>query len=136
MKALLALLILMAVYWVANRLYSTYRTIDRNQPSSEQGSPAPQSAAASSNLPGLPPALEPSLSAAQAQGAAGLRNWLQTYRSQVRDPRLAAIELDYVVLISLQDPAEAKRIYESVKARTPTFSPVYSRVKRLEDTFH
>jgi hypothetical protein len=83
----------------------------------------------------LPASLETSLSAAQKQGAAGLRDWLNSYRIYVKDPRLAAIELDYVLLISHQDPAEAKRIFQEVKARTSPTSPVYDRVKKLEKTF-
>jgi hypothetical protein len=43
--------------------------------------------------------------------------------------------LDYVLLISHQDPAEARRIFKDIQDRTPTFSPVYDRVKRLEKAF-
>ena len=136
MKTLIGLMILLTAFWIGKRLYLTYETIDKNHSSNQYNQPETPSAPPSSTLPGLPPALEPSLANAVAQGAPGLRNWLQTYRSQVRDPRLAAIELDYVVLITLQDPAEARRVFQSVKARTPTFSPIYSRVKRLEQTFH
>jgi hypothetical protein len=79
--------------------------------------------------------MEASLSAAEKQGASGLGDWLRQYRSFVRDPRLADIELDYVVLLLHQDPAEARRIFNDVKSRTPTFSPIYPRVQRLEKTF-
>jgi hypothetical protein len=43
-------------------------------------------------LEGLPQSLASSLQAAQAQGAAGLRNWLKTYGHAVQDPRKAWIE--------------------------------------------
>jgi hypothetical protein len=135
MKALIALLILLAAFWVSKQLYRSYRDVEKSHNTTEDASPAPEAAAPSSNLPGLPASLETSLSAAEKQGAAGLRDWLHNYRIYAHDPRLAAIELDYVVLISHEDPAEARRIFEDVKNRTPTFSPIYERVKRLENTF-
>jgi hypothetical protein len=86
-------------------------------------------------LPGLPANLEASLSAAQKQGAAGMKNWLNLYRPYVSDPRLAAIELDYILLIGSTYPQEARRLFTVIKQRTPTNSPVYPRVKRLEKTY-
>jgi len=86
-------------------------------------------------LPGLPANLEASLQVAQKQGVVGMRNWLNLYRRYVSDPRLAEIELDYVVLISSTNPQEARRLFTVVKQRTPTNSPVYARVKRLEKTY-
>jgi hypothetical protein len=135
MKALIALLILLGVFWVGKKLFRSYDEIEKRQSGTEQASPNAPAATPPSSLPGLPATLEPSLSAAEKQGAAGLRDWLHNYRIYARDPRLASIELDYVVLISHQDPAEAQRIFQDVKSRTPTFSPIFERVKRLEKTF-
>jgi hypothetical protein len=135
MKALIALLFLIGAFWLSKQLYHTYQSVEKSRNTGEPATPAPQPAAPSSNLPGLPPSLEASLSTAEKQGAPGLRDWLRNYRIYARDPRLANIELDYVVLISHQDPAEARRIFGEVKDRTPTFSPIYERVKRLEKTF-
>lgn len=138
MKVLIAFFIVVTAVWVGKQLFLTYLNIERHHNSNtEAAAPAQQAAVpAAAVLPGLPPTLEASLSAAERQGAAGLRDWLRNYRVHVRDPRLAAIELDYVVLISYQNPAEARRIFLDVKGRTPTFSPIYDRVKRLEKTFH
>lgn len=86
-------------------------------------------------LPGLPYGLEQSLQAAQRQGAAGLRNWLKAYGNTVQDPRKAWIELDYVTLVSREDPSEARRVYAEVKARTAPSSPVWKRIKDLEKTY-
>jgi hypothetical protein len=133
-KALIAICILLVVFWIGQKLLTTYQQIERKSSSGEPYQDS-QVAAPASNLPGVPESLEPSLEAARQQGAAGLRNWLATYGPHVRDPRLAAIELDYVVLISHQDPAEAKRVFKAVQARTPPASPVYSRVKGLERAF-
>src|SRR5207237_900362 len=76
----------------------------------------------------------PSLKAAQAQGAASLKAWLDRYGSHIRDPRLGDIELDYALLLSRANPGEAKRVFSTVKARTPPNSPLYPRVKRLDAT--
>ncbi|PYJ08203.1 MAG: hypothetical protein DME25_02040 [Verrucomicrobia bacterium] len=88
-----------------------------------------------SQLPGLPQKLEPSLEAAQKQGAAAVRNWLKTYGPALKDPRKAWIELDFCVLIAREDPAEARRIFAEVKARTPRSSPIWPRIKDLEKTY-
>src|SRR5690349_2722795 len=112
MKTLIALLILLVALWIGKRLYSSYSAIEKRQAAGESANAStPAAPAASAILPGLPASLESSLSAAEKRGAVGLRDWLSTYRIYVRDPRLAAIELDYVVLISHQDPAEARRIF-------------------------
>jgi len=86
-------------------------------------------------LPGMPSGLEPTLQAAQKAGAPGLKNWLKQYSRVVGDPRLAWIELDYVVLVARDDPAEARRVFAAVKKRTTPASPVYERVKQLEKTY-
>ena len=86
-------------------------------------------------LSGMPNQLESSLEAAQKQGAAGLRNWLKVYGPSIQDPRKAWIQLDYCVEVSQQDPAEARRVFAEVKARTPDSSPVWKRIKQLEKTY-
>ncbi len=91
--------------------------------------------AATVPVEGLPPTLETSLQAAQRRGAAGLRDWLRTYGQTVRDPRLASIELDYVVLVAREDIGEARRVFARVKARTTPSSPNFSRVKQLQNIY-
>jgi hypothetical protein len=86
-------------------------------------------------LPGMPQGMEPSLKAAQNQGAAGLRNWLKAYGRSLQDPRKAWIELDYCQLLSREDIPEAKRVFSDVKTRTPTNSVVWPRLKQLEKTY-
>lgn len=87
------------------------------------------------NLPGMPSSLEASFAAAEAQGPKTLRRWIDYYGLNITDPRRAAIELDYVVMVSREDMAEARRVFAAVKARTPTNSPVYPRIKRLEQAY-
>jgi hypothetical protein len=86
-------------------------------------------------LPGLLPRLQPILDTAQQRGAPGLRDFLNTYGNTVADPRLAWIQLDYVVLVAQNNPAEARRIFAKVKSRVTPSSPVYPRVQQLEKTY-
>ncbi len=86
-------------------------------------------------LPGLPYGYENSLRSAQQQGPAALGNWLKLYGSKVQDPRKAWLELDYVLLITRDNPQEAKRIFGEVKDRTLPTSPVWPRVHDLEKSY-
>lgn len=86
-------------------------------------------------LPGLPQELQASLDAAQKQGTAGMKAWLAAYDRFVQDPRKAWIELDYCVMLSSDDPNEARRIFAEVKKRTPSTSPVWPRIKELEKSY-
>jgi hypothetical protein len=87
------------------------------------------------SLPGLPYGLEQSLRSAESQGAIGLKNWLKEYGASVKDPRKAWVELDYCIMIARNDPAEARRIFASVRERTGPTSPVWPRVKQLAPTY-
>ena len=66
-----------------------------------------------------------------------LGDWLEKAKRspQIKDPRLAWIELDYVLKVSASNPAEAKRVFIEVKQRIPTDSPVYPRIKSLEKNY-
>ena len=86
-------------------------------------------------LQGLPNGYDASLRAAQQQGTAALGNWLKLYGPAVQDPRKAWIQLDYVLLITRDNPQEAKRIFNEVKDRTPPSSPVWPRVHDLEKSY-
>ena len=87
------------------------------------------------NLPGLPQNAVTALHAAEKQGAVGLKNFLRDYNRVIQDPRRAWIELDYCVKVAREDPAEARRVFASVKDRTPASSPVFPRIKQLEKTY-
>jgi len=89
-----------------------------------------------SSLPGMPSSqLEQTLQAAERNGVAGVREWLKVYGPSVKDPRKAWIELDYCGMLVRENPAEARRIFKSVKDRTPATSPVYDRIKKLEKSY-
>ena len=137
MRQLLALLLIIGAIWGGKQLYSYWETVKAKKETEDRGGAPPPATtpAAAAVLPGLPANLEASLQAAQKQGVAGLKNWLHLYRPYVSDPRLAAIELDYIVLIGSTNPQEARRLFTAVKQRTPPNSPIYERVKRLEKTY-
>lgn len=132
MKALISILIIVAVIYGVRELVDMYKRTEAKASGQVDEPPPPVSADV---LPGLLPSLEGTLQEAQKQGADGLRDFLRKYRAYVRDPRLAAIELDYVVMVSRKDPREARRVFQGVKARVPPSSPVYERVKSLEKTY-
>jgi hypothetical protein len=138
MKALIAIIVIVCFVYAARFLVSYYGGFK------ERESPQTQTAAktmSEEDLPGLPSTFEASLQKVEKAGAAELKNWLETYRKYVKDPRLAWIELDYVVMVSQQDPKEAKQVFQSVKQRiSPSSSDpgarfVYERIKTLEKTY-
>lgn len=143
MSKLLGLLIILGLLYMGRLLFKEYEAVKAKDSRQEQTSyeqppaPAPDPVAngGASGLPGLPSSLEAQLATARSQGAPGLKNFLQTYRHAIRDPRLAEIELDYVVQAGRQDPADARRVFKTVQQRTPPGSPLYSRVKSMERSY-
>ncbi len=137
MRQLIAVLLIIGALWGCQQLFHHWESVKARKEAEDRGGAPPPAAAVATPtaLPGVPANLESSLQAAQRQGAAGLKNWLKLYRPYLSDPRLAAIELDYLVLISSSNPQEARQIFAAVKQRTPTNSPVYPRLKQLERTY-
>ena len=86
-------------------------------------------------LSGLPSQLEQSYQQVQKLDNAAMRAWLKTYGGSLQDPRKAWIELDFCVAITREDPAEARRIFKSVKDRTPANSPIQPRLKQLQKSY-
>ncbi len=133
MTKLIAVLILLAVAFGGWELFFYWEKVKNEEETQKK-----QAAAAivvGDQLSGMPQQLEPALKAAEAQGAAGLRSWLKVYGRAIQDPRKAWIELDYCLLISREDPSEAKRLFAAVKNRTPESSPVWPRIKKLENAY-
>lgn len=135
MKALISILVIVAAIWGIRGLLLMY---ERTEKKASQGidstAPLPPPVP-SAELTGLPAGLEPGLQTAQREGPTALQKWLKSYRIHLQDPRLAAIELDYVIMVSSTDLKEARRVFAEVKRRVPPSSPVYSRVKALERTY-
>jgi len=86
-------------------------------------------------LAGLHYTLETPLDQATRGGAGSLKKFIDQYRGAIKDPRLAWIELDYVSMVALRDPAQARAIFADVKKRTPTNSPVYPRIEKLAKVY-
>jgi hypothetical protein len=138
MKALIAILVIVGFVYAARFLVSYYGGFKEKETPQTQTAPRAMSG---EDLSGLPSTFEASLQKAEKAGAAELKNWLETYRKYVKDPRLAWIELDYVVMVSQQDPKEAKQVFQTVKQRISPSSPdpgtrfVFERIKTLEKTY-
>ncbi len=133
MKQILGLLILLGFFYVVKQVFNQYDTIKKGD--NTTGNSAAAAAAGPAVLPGMPESFEPSLKDAEAKGPRALKDWLGKYGSYVADPRLAAIQLDYVVMLSRENMGEAKQIFQNIKSRTPPNSPVYDRIKKLDPTF-
>ena len=88
-------------------------------------------------LPGMPWQLVQKLRDAQQAGPASVKNFIEYCKRlpDVKDPRLAWIELDYVVMITSTDPVEAKKVFHEVKKRTPPDSPIIPRIKSMEKNY-
>jgi hypothetical protein len=130
MKALITIVLLAGIYLFGKAIFDQYKAKEAKEEAAAKAANGPPD-----GLEGMPANFQASLDAAQAQGAPALKNWLERYASFIHDPKLAAIQLDYVVLVSRSDPSEAKRVFQAFKARVPKDSPVYDRVKRLESTY-
>jgi hypothetical protein len=135
MRQFLGLLLILGLLWVGQKILNYYKTIEAKagRAAAEQAT-APNPANPAS-LPGMPPALEAPLQVVMQEGHKSLRRWLDYYRPSLADPRLAWIELDYVTLVSAADPEMARQVFQAVKARTPTNSPVYPRLRQLQKTY-
>ena len=131
-KLLLALLIASVVYGVyrISRVYEAADVEERARAREAASELAPEA-----SLPALSPQAEATLAAATTTGAPALKTWLEANARFIPEPRLSAIQLDYAQLLIRSNPAEARRIYEAVKARTPVGSPLAPRLARLSKTF-
>lgn len=130
MKALITIALILGIYLFGKSIFDQYKVKQQKEEAAAKAANGPPD-----GLEGMPANFAPSLQAAQAQGAPALRQWLERYGSRIQDPKLAAIQLDYVVLVSRSNPQEAKRIFQAVKQRIQKGSPLYDRVKRLDETY-
>lgn len=136
MKAAISILVIVLVIFGVYKLWQYWDDIERRKEVDAQR--VQQEIVSGNQLPGLPSALEDDLRKAQEQGPKEFKAFIERIKPspKVQDPRLAWIELDYVVMAGARgDPAEAKRVFRDVKARVTPESPVYRRVKELEKTY-
>jgi len=133
MKPLLAILIVLGVGFVGWRLFDYYGKVEAGK-AAQNAEPEKINP---DRLPGLPYQLDQKLREAQAAGPVAFKAFIDGLRRypDVKDPRLAWIELDYVLMISPIDPMEAKKLFAQIKKRTPPDSPIISRIRALEKTY-
>jgi hypothetical protein len=133
MTKLIAALVIVGAVYLGCELFLYWEKIKNEE--QVQQKQAAAAVVSGDQLSGLPQSLEASLRAAEAHGVEGLGNWLKTYGRAVQDPRKAWIQLDYCLLISKDNPSEARRLFAEVKNRTPETSPVWPRIKKLENAY-
>ncbi len=134
MKALIGLLIALVVGLGAYRIYEHWEKVKERRVLEDRA--ARGADINPDELPGMPNQLAFRLHEAQRDPAT-LKRFIDSCKQfpDVKDPKLAWVELDYVVMISAKDPVEAKRIFQEVKKRTPADSPIYPRIKSLEKNY-
>jgi len=133
MSKLLLLLLVVSVGYGVYRISVLYGKADvEERARAREASSAP---ALESLLPQLSAQAEAAVATATASGALALKAWLDANARYVPEPRLSAILLDYAQMLIRSNPAEARRIYAAVKARTAADSPLAARVAKLSRTF-
>ena len=131
MKFVLLFLLVATVGFGVYRISLIYRSIPTDEKARENATPM----VVDESLPSLSPPLEASLANATQAGPQAIRQWLIQNGAWVPEPRLSAIQLDYAQMLVRSNPAEARRVYAAVKARTPANSPLTLRLKQLSRTF-
>ena len=131
MKPLIGIAVVIAVIVGIWKMWDYWDQVNKERMATQ----AETEALAQQHFEGMPQQLEASLQKAQSGGSKSFKQWLEHYRPSVKDPRLAAIELDYVLAIANENPVEAKRIFLQVKNRIPTNSPLYKRIQPLEKNY-
>lgn len=136
MKVLITVFIIMVAVYLFLQVAGVYdRSVHPGRQTSETAPAASHSGTSGESLPGLPPYLEASLAQAHQEGAEALGKWLKTWSRQVQDPRLASIELDYIVLLNLKNHRDARDRFLQVAARVPPGSPVAERIRKLAPAY-
>ena len=144
MKVVIAIVIVALLGFVGFKVWEYWTQTDKDKPlaGNTTGEVRPESlagrtSAARRSSRRLPSQLESRLHEAKNRGPDNFKEFIDSIKKSplVKDPRLAWIELDYVVMIASRDPGEAKRLFAKIKERTPPDSPVYPRIKSLEKTF-
>jgi hypothetical protein len=133
MTKLIALVIAVAVLYGGWELFLYWDSVKNDEETQKKQTAA--SVVIPEQLPGVPYELENALQAATAHGADGLGAFLKQYGSRLQDPRKAWLQMDYCQMLAREDTADAKRLFAEIKARTPSNSPVWPRVKQLEKIF-
>lgn len=135
MKALISILIVLIVGIVGFKLYERWNAAKEQRYLAERA--ASGADINPDTLEGMPWQLVPKMHEAEQAGPDALKRFIDSCKRypDVKDPRLAWLELDYAVLISSKDPVEAKKIFQDVKKRTPPDSKIWPRINQLAKTY-
>jgi hypothetical protein len=131
MKALLGIAIVVALIAGVWKIWDYWDRVNKERAATQKQAES----VANAYYEGMPQQLESSLKKAQDSGPQTFKQWLDMYRPSIKDPRLAAIELDYVMAIARENPVEAKRVFLQVKNRVPTNAPLHQRIQALEKNY-
>jgi hypothetical protein len=106
MKIAIGILILALVGFGAFKLWEYWDSTEQNK-----AAPDPTASVQPQGLQGLPQALEQPLQEAQAKGPEAFREFIDNIKKSplVKDPRLAWIELDYVVMLAGKIPPRRRK---------------------------
>lgn len=132
MTKLISALIVIAVIFCGYQVWLKWDEVQHEEETKKKEAAAMLNPA---YLAGMPSQLETSYQQVQKQDSTAMRAWLKTYGGLLQDPRKAWIELDFCVAITREDPTESRRIFKSVKDRTPANSPIQPRLKQLQKSY-
>lgn len=134
MKALISILIVLVVGFVGFRLFDHWEQVKERRVLEERAAKGKD--INPEELQGMPWQLMAKYQDVKSDPKK-LGPFIESIRKLqgVADPRLAWIELDYVVMLSATEPLEAKRVFQAVKKRTATDSPIYPRIRSLEKNY-
>jgi hypothetical protein len=131
LKQILTVIFIAAAVYVGIKFSAYFRKSLQEAEQKVEGPPR----YAPGKLPGLPAELEPAFEEAEKRGLDGLRDFLRQHRSEIEDPRLADIQMDYVVLVGRANPAEARRVLADIRPRLAATSRAYKRFEQLEKVY-
>ena len=114
LKVVVGLISVVGLSLGAGHFYQDWGTVNDKTPSRNRGRAGEVNG---EHLPGLPPQLAGPVQTAEHGGTAAMKEFLSAHAKEIKDPRRAWIELDYVVLAGANDPGEARRVFQKVKAR-------------------
>jgi hypothetical protein len=133
MTKLISVFLIVLALFVGYRIFVYWEKVDSEE-DIRQAEEAKRRNVDPNGLTGLPWDLTQSYNQVKDDPAA-LRRWLKGNQERIKDPRLSWIQLDFVELIGRDSPNEAREIFNSVKPRIATNSPIYPRIQKLEKTF-
>lgn len=135
LRLLITVVLVLAAFSLVRKMTNYYGDVKSKQNDGRTTQEQPAAPAPNQPLAGLPAQFEGSLQSAQNLGPVAMKRWLESYSKYVTDPRLAQIELDYVQMISRENPAEARRVFAEVRRRVPANSPLQPRIKEMVPTY-